>query len=54
MSKRIQVKYHGLPDEDLDMLITVALVNAGLVWYAQGFDYVKQERDITFEEEDDE
>ena len=46
---KVKVTYKGKMDEELDRKIRTSLEDAGLVWYAQGYDFVDKVRDISFD-----
>ncbi len=44
----VKVSYEGF-DKDLDELITQAMLDAGLQWLSQDFDYLTKQREVCFE-----
>ena len=49
MKKRIKVIYDGRLDVRLDMLIRTAMKEIGAELYAEGYNFVDEERDICFD-----
>lgn len=49
VKKRIKVSYVGRPNDDSDKTIMEAMKGVGARWYAQGYDFVNNERDICFD-----
>ena len=47
--KRIKIIYNGKMNTKLDKEITGAIESIGGKWYAQGYDFTKDERDICFD-----
>ncbi len=47
--KTVVVTYNGPADHELDGIINKALTDAGLKWYAQGYDLESKKRDICFD-----
>lgn len=48
---RIKVTYKGSPDKGVDKAISESL-KKDFIWYAQGYDFEKDERDICFDSKD--
>uniref|UniRef100_A0A6H1ZRP2 Uncharacterized protein n=1 Tax=viral metagenome TaxID=1070528 RepID=A0A6H1ZRP2_9ZZZZ len=46
---RIKVEYNGKPSEAMDWMIYDAMKGVGCKWYAQGYDYTADIRDICFD-----
>jgi len=49
IKKKFKVIYDGQLDEDVDDLIRNTLEGIGAKWYAQGYNFTTNERDICFD-----
>ena len=49
MPIQVKVMYKGEPSEKLDKAIRNALEGAGMKWFAQGYNFETEERDICFD-----
>ena len=49
VKKRIKVVYDGPFDKEVDKAIMDCMEGIGAEWYAQGYDFTKNERDICFD-----
>ena len=46
---KIYVSYDGEPNKQLDKMIKEALETVGIKWYAQGYNFRTDRRDMAFE-----
>lgn len=51
MDKKITAKfiYDGKPDDSTDAQIKKVAKSAGMVWYAQGYNFETNQRDVCFD-----
>ena len=49
MKKTLRVVYDGHPDHDMEKELRELLDRHGYKWYAQGYDFVAEKRDIAFD-----
>ena len=49
--KKVTVKfiYDGKSDDEVDVKIAKVAEEAGMSWYAQGYDFTRDKRDVCFD-----
>ena len=51
MKKTLRVTYDGRPDYKLEKSLKRVFDKHGYKWYAQGFDFVSEKRDLAYDKE---